>query len=129
MPQTTDIAMNSSQPLRVMLPPARGVDDMSAFLRSLPEPARASADHRLALACDALEPGKFLSWRGEGFKPALDFQALTEKRTICIFNVVVTDREPGKCRGDLAPRHCFPARVVQHLHRGRIIHLLHEIDL
>src|SRR6266568_550546 len=129
MPQTTDIAMNSSQPLRVMLPPARGVDDISAFLRGLPEPARASADHRLALACDALETGKFLSCRGEGLKPALYFQAFTEKRTIGIFDVVVADREPGPGWGDPAHGQCFPARVVQHFHRGRIIQMLHEIDL
>ena len=54
-----------------------------------------STNHRLALAYDMLEPGKFLSRRGERVKPALYFQAFTEARTIAIFNVVVADREPG----------------------------------
>jgi len=52
--------------------------DVSPFLRGLPEPTRASADHRLALTLDVLVPGPFLSCRGERFKPTLDFQVFTE---------------------------------------------------
>src|ERR1700680_2327209 len=81
----------------------------------LPEPARASADHRLALARDVLEPGKFLSRRREWLKPTLYFQVFTEARTIDIFNVVGADREPGPGGGDLTTAQCFPARIVQYL--------------
>src|SRR5438552_15394201 len=96
---------------------------------SFPEPARASANHRLTLARDVLEPGKFLSWCGVRFKPALYFQAFTEARTIAIFNVVVADREPGTARGNLTASQCFPASVIQYFNRGRIIQMLHKIDL
>src|SRR6266446_5726397 len=102
---------------------------VSPFLRGLPEPARASADHRLALTRDVLEPGTFLSCRGEGFKPTLDFQVFTEAWAIDVFNVIVANGELGPSGGDRAPGQGFPACVVQQFHRGRIIQMLHEIDL
>src|SRR6266700_6117733 len=103
--------------------------DVSPFLRGLPEPARASADHRLALTRDVLVPGTFLSCRGERFKPTLNFQVFTEAWTIDVFNVIVANGEPGPSGGDRAPGQGFPACVVQQFHRGRIIQMLHEIDL
>ena len=103
--------------------------DVSPFLRGLPEPARASADHCLTLARDVLEPGTFLSCRGERFKPALNFQVFTEAWAVEVFNVVVADRELGPSGGDRAPGQGFPTCVVQQFHRGCIIQMLHEIDL
>ena len=97
--------------------------------RGLPEPARASTDHRLALARDVLMPGSFLSCRGERFKPTLDFQVFTEAWALDIFNVIVANAEFGPSGGDRAPGQGFPACVVQQFHRGRIIQMLHEIDL
>src|SRR5438128_2470999 len=80
--------------------------------RGLPEPVRASADHRLAFTRDALEPGEFLPCRGEGLKPALYLEAFAETGTIGVFNVVVADCEPGFGGGNLTPGQRLPARVV-----------------
>src|SRR5258708_7762675 len=87
--------------------------DISPFLRGLPEPARTCADHCLTLARDVLEPGTFLSYRGERVKPALDFQVFTEAWAVEVFNVVVADRELGPSGGDRAPGQGFPTCVVQ----------------
>src|SRR5260370_39887329 len=103
--------------------------DVSPFLRGLPEPARASADHRLALTGDVLEPGTFLSCHGERFKPTLDFQVFTEAWAIDVFNVMVANGELGSSGGDRAPGQGLPSCVVQQFHRGRIIQMLHEYDL
>src|SRR5258708_3467081 len=93
--------------------PTLGCVDVSPFLRGLPEPARTSADHCLTLARDVLEPGTFLSYRGERVKPALDFQVFTEAWAVEVFNVVVADRELGPSGGDRAPGQGFPTCVVQ----------------
>src|SRR5260370_13172997 len=63
----------------------------------LPEPVRAGLDRGFARACDALESGKFPTFFRERFKPTLDFQAVTEARTIAVVDVVAADHpsRPG----------------------------------
>src|ERR1700694_4530012 len=102
---------------------------VSPYLRGLPVPVRAGLDHGLALAYDALESGKLLTFFRERFKPTLDCQAVTEARAIAVFDVVVADRESRPGGGDLTCGQSFPARVVQHFHRGCIVEVVHEIDL
>ncbi len=102
---------------------------ISPCLPGLPEPVRAGLDHCLARTCDALESGELLTFFGERFKPTLDFQVITEARTITIVNVVVADRQSRPSGSNLTSSQRFPARVVQHFHRGRIVQMMHEIDL
>ena len=66
---------------------------VSPYLPGLPEPVRAGLDRGFARACDALELGKLPTFFRERFKPTLDFQAVTEARTIAVVDVVAADRQ------------------------------------
>src|SRR5947209_7326671 len=83
---------------------------ISPCLPGLPEPVRAGLDHCLARACDALESGKLLTFFRERFKPTLDFQAVTEARTITVVNVVA-DALFRWCRRSIW-ENCTTAEVV-----------------
>src|SRR5260370_35453540 len=91
---------------------------VSPCLRGVPGPATASADHCLTLARDVLEPGIFLSYRGERVKPALDFQVFTEAWAVEVFNVVVADPELGPSGGGRAPGQGFPTSFRRMFHPG-----------
>src|SRR5260370_8936751 len=91
------------------------------YLAGLPEPVRAGLDRGFARACDALESGKLPTFFRERFKPTLDFQAVTEARTIAVVDVVAADRQSRPGGGDLPFGQPLPSRVVQNFHRGCLV--------
>src|ERR1700730_3680359 len=87
------------------------------------------ADHDCSCAGDLLKARKFLSRFGKGLQPGRDFELFTEEGTISILNIIMENLQLRSIGRQTTSGVCIPARVIQDLHGGSIVHMPHQIDM